>query len=77
MIRKFIPRITVIMLGALIMLGAVNAIAASNTVSGSRLDELTSAITINNKKPPAMHHEPDQDCMFAQAVIVMEPIKAN
>jgi Ca2+-binding RTX toxin-like protein len=53
MIRKYIPRIPVAILGALIVFGAVSAIAASNTVSGSRLDELSSVITINNKKPAA------------------------
>ena len=53
MIQKYIPRITVAILSALIVLGAANAIAASNTVSSSRLDEVNSAITINNKKPAA------------------------
>jgi Ca2+-binding RTX toxin-like protein len=53
MTQKFIPRITVILLGALIVFGAVNAVAASNTISNNRLDELSSAITINDKKPAA------------------------
>jgi Ca2+-binding RTX toxin-like protein len=53
MIQKYIPRITVAILGALIVLSAVNALAASNTVSSSRLDEQSTAITINNKKPAA------------------------
>jgi Ca2+-binding RTX toxin-like protein len=50
--QKYIPRITAILLGVLIMLGTVNALAASNTFSNvGRLDEQSSAITINNKKP--------------------------
>jgi Ca2+-binding RTX toxin-like protein len=53
MTQKFILRTTVILLGALIVFGAANAVAASNTVSSSRLDELSSAITVNNKKPAA------------------------
>lgn len=52
MAQKYIPRLLVIVLGTLIIFSAANAIAASNTVSGSRLDELTNAITINDKKPP-------------------------
>lgn len=51
MIRKYIPRITVIILCILIILGAVNAVAASNTVSSSRLQEQNTALTANNKKP--------------------------
>ena len=51
MIRRNIPRIIIIVLGALIVLGAVNAIAASNTVSGGRLDEQNTVLTVNNKKP--------------------------
>jgi Ca2+-binding RTX toxin-like protein len=53
MIQKYIPRIIFILLGALIVLGAANAVAASNTVSSGRLDELSSAIAINDKKPAA------------------------
>jgi Ca2+-binding RTX toxin-like protein len=53
MFRKYIPRITVVMLGVLIVLGATNAIAAGNTVSSSRLDEQNTALTANNKKPAA------------------------
>lgn len=53
MIRKYTPRITVIILCILIVLGAVNAVAASNTVSSSRLQEQNTALTINNKKPTA------------------------
>jgi Ca2+-binding RTX toxin-like protein len=51
MIQKYITRIIIAMLGILVVLGTVNAIAASNTVSSNHLDELSSAITINNKKP--------------------------
>jgi Ca2+-binding RTX toxin-like protein len=53
MIQKYIPRITITILGAIIVLGTVNAIAASNTVSSGRLDEDSSVITVNNKKPAA------------------------
>lgn len=51
MIQKNIPRFIIIMLCVLIALGAVNAIAASNTISSNRLDEQSSAITVNDKKP--------------------------
>jgi Ca2+-binding RTX toxin-like protein len=53
MMQKYIPRITIITLGAIILLSAANAIAASNTVSSSRLDEKSTAIAINDKKPAA------------------------
>ncbi|CAG0988047.1 Mannuronan C5-epimerase AlgE6 [Anaerolineales bacterium] len=52
MFRKYIPRITAIILGVLIVLGAANAIAAGNTISANYLDEQTTILaTINDKKP--------------------------
>jgi len=54
MIRKSIPRITLVILGVLIVLGAVNALAASNTfVSNTHLQEQSTPIAINDKKPAA------------------------
>ena len=54
MLRKHIPRITVVMLGALIVLGAVNALAASNTfTSSTHLQEQSTPIAFaaNSLKP--------------------------
>jgi Ca2+-binding RTX toxin-like protein len=54
MLRKYIPRITVVMLGALIVLGAVNALAASNTfASSTHLQEQSTPIAFaaNSLKP--------------------------
>jgi len=51
MSAKYIPRIIIAMLGTVMVLGMVNAIAASNTISSTLLEEQSTAIAINDKKP--------------------------
>lgn len=51
MIRKYIPRIVVVILGILIVFSTATAIAASNTVEPSRIYEDSFGISPNDLKP--------------------------
>jgi Ca2+-binding RTX toxin-like protein len=53
MFPKHFSRTTIAVLFSLVVFGAVYAIAAGNTIEGSRLDEISNALTLNSKKPAA------------------------
>jgi Ca2+-binding RTX toxin-like protein len=53
MFPKYISRMMVAVLFSLIIFGAVYAVAAGNSIAGSHLDEISTALTVNRKKPAA------------------------